>query len=160
MKRFPEGVTLEAQGGNLLLELLGKDAMTPGGLVLPGGHKDMHREGIVVSIGPTVAYQDQQVECPEDRRLKVGDRVLIGHAGDEMQLNGVIHVLGNRGTVLARLHGCQDPKQAAHEMVHEEGTDIERENIPEVSTSSTVLLPGVNEDDASWASGQRQGMHD
>jgi len=69
-------------GDRVVIEPLGEEAKSKGGIVLPDTAKEKPQEGKVVAVGKGKILDNGSVQAPE---VKVGDKVLYGkYSGTEI----------------------------------------------------------------------------
>ena len=86
-------------GDKILVEVLGAEEKTKGGIILPDTAKEEKTEGKVVSVGSGKVLESGKVQPLE---VKKGDRIIFGkYAGDEILIDGKKHKILKETEVLA-----------------------------------------------------------
>ena len=79
-------MSLKPLGDRVIVELVEKEEMTAGGIILPETAKEKPQQGTIVAAGPG-RRDEEGNRIPMD--VKVGDRVLFAkYAGTEVKLDG------------------------------------------------------------------------
>ena len=85
----------------VLVERLGEEEKTKGGIVIPDTAQEKPKEGRVLAVGPGRVGEDGKLRPLEIRK---GDRVLFGkYAGTEIRLDGKDRLILREEDILAVL---------------------------------------------------------
>jgi chaperonin GroES len=83
----------------VLVERVGEETKTAGGIIIPDTAKEKPQEGKVIAVGPGKIGEDGKRVAPE---VKSGDRILFSkYAGTEIKVGGVEHVFMREDDILA-----------------------------------------------------------
>ncbi|BBL57078.1 co-chaperone GroES [Methylomonas koyamae] len=85
----------------IVVKRLESETTTPGGIVIPDNAKEKPISAEVIAVGTGKPLDNGQLR---PLAVKAGDRVLIGkHAGNEVKINGVEHVVVREDEILGLL---------------------------------------------------------
>lgn len=90
---------LKPLGDRIIVEAVGAEEKTAGGIVLPDTAQEKPQEGDVIAVGPGAVLPSGK-KAPMD--VKVGDRVIYGkYGGTEVKHGGKEYVILRQEDVLA-----------------------------------------------------------
>lgn len=70
----------------VIIKRVEEEAVTAGGIVLPGSATEKPSQGVILAVGPGKSLDNGQVRALD---VKVGDRVLFGkYSGNEVKVDG------------------------------------------------------------------------
>ncbi len=70
----------------VIIKRVEEEAVTAGGIVLPGSAAEKPSQGVILAVGPGKSLDNGQVRALD---VKVGDKVLFGkYSGNEVKVDG------------------------------------------------------------------------
>ena len=92
-------VHLKPLGDKVIVEVLGAQDRTKGGIILPDTAKEKPQEAKVIAVGSGKTLNNGKVVPPE---VKAGDTILFGkYSGNEVKVNGKELLIINQDDILA-----------------------------------------------------------
>ncbi len=92
-------MNLKPLSDKVIVEVLGAQDRTSGGIILPDTAQEKPQEAKVLAVGAGKVLPNGKVVPPE---LKAGDTVLFGkYSGNEVKLDGKEYLIINQDDVLA-----------------------------------------------------------
>lgn len=92
-------VSLKPLGDKVIVEVLGAQDRTKGGIILPDTAKEKPQEARVVAVGSGKTLNNGKVVPPE---VKAGDKILFGkYSGNEVKVDGKELLIINQDDILA-----------------------------------------------------------
>ena len=92
-------LNLKPLGDKIIVEVLGAQDRTKGGIILPDSAKEKPQEAKVLAVGSGKLLNSGKVVPPE---VKVGDTILFGkYSGNEVKIDGKELLIINQDDVLA-----------------------------------------------------------
>ena len=92
-------VDLKPLGEKVIVEVLGAQDRTKGGIVLPDTAKEKPQEAKVIAVGSGKILGNGKVVSPE---VKAGDTILFGkYSGNEVKIDGRELLIINQDDILA-----------------------------------------------------------
>ena len=93
------GIGLKPLGEKVIVEVLGAQEKSKGGIFLPDSAQEKPQEAKVLAVGSGKVLPNGKVAPPEVRE---GDKVLFGkYSGSEIKLDGKEYLIINQDDVLA-----------------------------------------------------------
>lgn len=93
------GIGLKPLGDKVIVEVLGAQEKSKGGIFLPDSAQEKPQEAKVLAVGSGKVLPNGKVAPPEVRE---GDKVLFGkYSGSEIKLDGKEYLIINQDDVLA-----------------------------------------------------------
>ena len=94
-------VHLKPLGDKVIVEVLGAQDRTKGGIILPDTAKEKPQEAKVIAVGSGKTLNNGKVVPPE---VKAGDTILFGkYSGNEVKVNGKEFLIINQDDILAMI---------------------------------------------------------
>ncbi len=95
----------------VLVERVGSEEKTKGGIIIPETAQEKPMEGIVVSVGSGNRDESGKL-VPLD--VKSGDRILFGKwSGTEVKVDGVDYIIMKESDIMGIIEGAANKKKAA-----------------------------------------------
>ena len=92
-------MNLKPLGDKIIVEVLGAQDKTKGGIILPDSAKEKPQEAKVVSVGSGKTLPSGKTVPPG---VKAGDTILFGkYSGNEVKVNGKEYLIINQDDILA-----------------------------------------------------------
>ena len=92
-------LNLKPLGDKVIVEVLGAQDKTRGGLYVPDSAQEKPQEAKVLAVGSGKVLPNGKVSPPEVRE---GDKILFGkYSGSEIKINGKEYLIINQDDVLA-----------------------------------------------------------
>ena len=96
----------------IIVERLGEDTKTAGGIIIPDTAKEKPMEAEVIACGPGAYNEDGDARMALD--VKAGDRVLISKwAGTEITVDGQELLVVKESDIMGIIEGASAAKKAA-----------------------------------------------
>ncbi len=95
----------------VLVERVGSEEKTKGGIIIPETAQEKPMEGIVVSVGSGNRDESGKL-VPLD--VKSGDRILFGKwSGTEVKVDGIDYIIMKESDIMGIIEGAANKKKAA-----------------------------------------------
>jgi len=91
-------MNIKPLGDNVLVELIEREQVTKGGLVLPDNAKERPQEAKVLAVGSGLLVDGKRIPL----EVKVGDTVIMSkYAGTEVKIDDVEYIIVRHSDILA-----------------------------------------------------------